>query len=186
MIKSLLGCSAAVFLATVAVAQGTELFPELAGRFQPAQPTTQEQSDAQAVTPAAGAQPDAVQSGAVAPEQVTESAGEGNIEIHLEELNGKLALARNYSYCFADAVLENKTNVKLERLTITLSYQGSPNVLKYANVEKKGTQTQKIMMIGPECQAILSEPEIEIQECKLGQQTEDACKKKVQFIPPNS
>jgi len=196
--KKLLGCAVGVLLSTSAMAQGTELFPELEGRFQPAKPAEVakpvEQDANGEVKPAeqAGANAvqdkvvDAVQSGKVAPEEVTEAAGEGNIEIRLEDIEGTLALARNYSYCSAKVVLENKTNLKLEKLSLDLNYQGMPNPMTFSGVEKKGQQTQPLMMIGPECEAILNEPEITIQECKLGKQTEDACKGKVQFIPPNS
>ena len=196
--KKLLGCAVGVLLPLSAMAQGADLFPELEGRFQPAQPVeavnsekpeaTREGQPANQILGENGEKNDAdvVQSGQVAPEEVTESAGEGNIEIKLDEIEGTLALARNYSFCSANVVLDNKTNLKLEKLVIELTYQGMPNILEFSGVEKKRTQTQPMMMIGEECEAILNEPDVTIQECKLGKQTEDACKGKVQFIPPNS
>ena len=194
--KKLLGCAVGILLSTSALAQGTELFPELEGRFQPAQQAQTTDSvnpagqgsngEAQPAVRVEQASVDAVQSGKVAPEEVTEAAGEGNIEIKLDNIEGTLALARNYSFCSAEVVLENKTNLTLEKLVIDLTYMGQPNTLKFTGVPKKSKQTQPMMMIGGECEGILNEPEITISECELGKQTEDSCKSKVQFIPPNS
>ena len=206
--NKLLMCAICALLAPSVMAQDAGLFPELEGRFQQAEPetvktTTETITVVEGIDPEAQveetvveeesldkeeAQPvtDAVQTGAVAPEEILEPAGEGNVEIYFTDMKGTLALARNYSYCMGDVVLENKTNVKLDKLVIDLNYQGMPNMLEYSGVAKKGKQKQPLMMIGSECEAILGAPQITIKECKLGTLTEDACKAKIQFIPPNT
>ena len=177
MIKSIVCGIAGVLIAGTALAQGVELFPELAGQFRPAEPT---RSDEQA--PAG--EPDAVQSGQVSVEEVVGAKGEGNLEVSLTNLEGTLPFARNFSYCFADVVLNNKMNRRLENLTMTLVYGNEKNQITFSGVGRNKTQTQKLMMVGPGCEDILSQPQVDVQDCRLAGQT-TSCKDRVQFTPPN-
>ena len=143
-------------------------------RSQPTEELTQEQI--------ISADPFAIQNQL---ENATGPSAEGNIKIQLTNLKGVLPYARDYAYCFGDLVLTNGTNQKLESLSVKLTYRDTPTIVSFSGVDKKKTQKQSLMLIGRACEDILSTPEIEVQECKMPPQSEESCKKRVQFIPPN-
>ena len=214
MIKLFLSGIAVLSVSTFALAQGVNLFPELQGQFQKQNtglsvetvqkedapkkltvemeevtldedkkenkiPNQVAEKDKEQVT--VSADPFAQQN----QQEKEEERGEGNIEIKLTNLDGVLPYARDYSYCFGDLVLRNNTNQKLESLSIELTYRDTPTTVSFSGVAKKKTQKQALMLIGKACEDILSPPEVEITVCKMPPQSEEACKKRVQFIPPN-
>jgi len=169
----------------MALAQGTDLFPELERRFARPQPTaatevkteTATQADDPAFAPTTPSSEEI--------EEATSSRKDGNLKIHYENMKGTLAYARNYSYCSADVVLENNTNFPLENLKIVLTYRNYPSAITFKNVPKKESQKQFLMIVGPACEDILTQPQIEVPECQLGELKKELCEKRVQFTPPN-
>ena len=113
-------------------------------------------------------------------------SAEGNITVKLTNLKGVLPYARDFAYCFGDLVLTNDTNQKLESLTMELTYRDTPTIISFGAVDKKKTQKQALMLIGKACEDILSTPQVEVKSCKMPPQSEESCKRRVQFIPPNS
>lgn len=200
MIKSLLIGTTAVLFCTSAFAQGVDLFPELEGRFQPAQPTTMttlEATPANTATSADGKTGNSLnrysdlafqpaQERTVSAEEATGPKREGNLKLHFEDIQGTLPYARNFSYCFANLVLNNETNQRLDKLQVVLTYRDTPTTIDFSGVDKKGEQAQRFTLIGPACEDILTQPLIDVPVCKLGELQEDLCKKKVEFVPPNS
>lgn len=210
MIKSFLcGVAVLVFGSTV-FAQGSDLFPELQGQFespknnQPIEKKILEVEMEGEISPSPVAEQKDVpsfsnsslnnqSSGFADPfaqqnqaKEAQEESGEGNIKITLTNLKGVLPYARDYAYCFGDLVLENDTNQKLEALSLELTYRETPTIVSFGSVDKKKTQTQALMLIGRACEDILSVPQVDVKVCKMPPQSEDMCKKRVQFIPPNS
>ena len=182
MIKAFLAGVTFLFLGSTVMAQEFDLFPELQKQFEPVQAkkTTEE-----IVSDSVRGQ-DSIQ----APRRNSETASagerqEGNLKIELQNLNGVLPYARNMAYCYGEAVLTNETNQALDSLSVTLTYKDMPADLSYGGVKPHQKQSQQIMLIGPACEIILGMPEIDIKACKLGEQPENACKKRVQFIPPS-
>ncbi len=208
MIKFLLGGVIVLTFSTGVFAQGVGLFPELQGQFKTdnknitgdeklskpiiepefdfdgRENTLKKKEDEPKQTSEfdAFSDPFAVQNQI---EKTTEPSGEGNVKITLTNLKGVLPYARDYAYCFGDLVLENDTNQKVEALSIKLTYRDTPTVVSFSGVDKKKTQKQSLMLIGKACEDILSTPEIEVQKCQMPPQSEESCKKRVQFIPPN-
>ena len=187
MNKWIIGGLSIVLLSTVAVAQENELFPELQGQFKEAAPS--KKADAKPAKQN-GKNKD-VEARQIARAERAMKEGdtgeqkEGNLRIQLQNLEGALPYARTLAYCYGDVVLTNETNQKLDQLALTLTYKDMPTQVSFGGVPKKGTQQKKIMLIGPPCEDILGTPDIEIKACKLGKQSEDACKKRVQFVQPN-
>ena len=183
--KLLLTTTALVLLSTAAFAQDTDLFPELNGRFDSPAKTEE------AVRPSEKgslANDPAFAPTNLTDEEVEEIKGskkDGNLKIYYDNMEGTLAYARNYSYCSADVILENNTNFPLKNLEIVLTYRDYPTSIDFSNVEKKGSQKQYLMIVGPACEDILTQPQIEIPVCQLGELNEAMCKKRVQFVPPN-
>ena len=110
---------------------------------------------------------------------------EGNLVIEIQNVDGVLPYARTLAYCSAEAVLTNETNQRLDQLSLTLTYKDMPKDLNYSNVSKKKKRTQKFMLIGLPCENIKGMPDVQVKTCKLGTQSEAACKKRVQVIPPS-
>lgn len=208
MIKLLLGTIAVVSVSGAVMAQGTDLFPELQGQFEtPAvkekvvEPSKNElkaqqdntntvenkKNDSQFSMPASDpfsvmADPFAAQNNV---EQAGEPTAEGNLVIKFTEPKGVLPYARDFAYCSGELVLTNETNQKLEALSIKLTYRDTPTTLSFGATEKKGQQKQSLLLIGRACEDILLEPQMEVLTCKMPPQSEESCKKRVQFIPPN-
>ena len=164
------------------MAQEADLFPELKGQFEP--PKTEKSADEKVVDALQGRGNIRSAQRAVAAKPTAERQ-EGNLKIELENLNGVLPYARNMAYCYGEAVLTNETNQALDSLSVTLMYKDMPAELSYGGVKPHQKQSQQIMLIGPACEVILGMPEVDIKACKLGSQSENACKKRVQFIPPS-
>ena len=187
--KLLLTATALALISTTAMAQGSDLFPELDGRFAVPQPTVTTQAETQnADTNALANDPAFAPTNLTTDKEVEESTGsqkDGNLKIYYDNMKGTLAYARNYSYCSADVILENNTNFPLEKLRIVLTYRNYPSSVTFTNVPKKGTQKQYLMIVGPECEDILTQPQVEVPECQLGELKKETCEKRVQFIPPN-
>lgn len=207
MIKLLLGTIAVVSVSGTVMAQGTDLFPELQRQFevpavkekvvepsknelkaqQDAKTENNKKNDSQFSMPANNpfsvmADPFAAQNNV---EQAGESAAEGNLVIKFTEPKGVLPYARDFAYCSGELVLTNETNQKLEALSIKLTYRDTPTTISYGATEKKGQQTQSLLLIGRACEDILTEPQMDVLTCKMPPQSEESCKKRVQFIPPN-
>lgn len=183
-----------VAILTVAIptlAQNVDLFPELKGQFKPAFTTPKEpaQPDNKTMTQPIQQQniinTQPVQTMTPNINLDVNQRREGNIKLKLKNLKGVLPYARNFSYCFADVELTNGTNQTLQELKVTLRYQGAENNLIFSGVSKGQKQIQKLMMNGPECASILTIPQMDITSCKLENQSDDACKKRVQFSGPN-
>lgn len=149
-----------------------QLFPDLDAKFQ--QPQKPAMADS---APA----PDKGQS-----VSVDEQDQNKHFSIRLEKIQGTLPYARTLSYCAGTATLTNETKQPLQNLSLTLTYGDMPAELSYGGVKPNGTQSRPIMLIGPPCESFLNMPEIEVKSCRWGAQSEDACKKRVKFIPPNS
>ena len=150
-----------------------QLFPDLDARFQPpSKPTLAESAPKAADVQEAPADSD--------PDQ------EKYLRIRLDDLQGVLPYARTLSYCSGTATLTNETKQPLQSLSLSLTYGDMTSELSYGGVQPNGTQSRPIMLIGPPCESFLNMPEIEIKTCRWGAHSEDACKKKVKFIPPNS
>lgn len=184
---------------STAFAEQTDLFPELKGQFKPAvkaEPATEsaaqdetaksdelkaESSDSttQDETPA---EPIKFDTEAQTAEAI--DLGRGKISLAMENVRGTMAYARNYSYCFAEAVVRNDTTQRLDNLTITLTYGNTDTQLKFAGIDKKTQKSQKFMMVGEDCALIKSTPQFEIQTCQLGTLSSKSCQGRFQFIPP--
>ena len=104
----------------------------------------------------------------------------------MKDVQGTLAYARTLSYCSAKVVLTNETNQRLDALSMTLTYKDMAKDISFSGVRKKKSQTREILLIGPPCEDILNEPNIDIKVCKMGNKSEEACKKRVQFVSPRS
>ena len=109
---------------------------------------------------------------------------EGNVVIEVQNVEGVLPYARTLAYCTGEAVLTNESDTILRQLSLTITYKDMPKELSYTYVGKKKSRTQKFMLIGLPCENILGMPKVEIKTCKLGKLSEEECKKRVQFIPP--
>lgn len=154
-----------------ASARAQQLFPELDAKFQPPQkPTVAEPAVAEVQAPAAAA----------------DQNQDKYLRIQLGGLQGVLPYARTLSYCSGTATLTNETKQPLQSLSLTLTYGDMKSELSYGGVRPNGTQSRPVMLIGPPCESFLNMPEVEVKTCRWGAQSEDACKKKVKFIPPNS
>ena len=201
MNKIFLGGLALVLSSGVAMAQEADgLFPELAGQFEQAPVSEEvdlnvkrEETSEQSNLPIA--QPDFKKEAQDPDSNIptnrqddkvdTGEKAEGNLLIEIQNVNGVLPYARTLAYCSAEAVLTNNTNQRLEQLSLKITYKDMPKDLNYANVSKKKKRTQKFMLIGLPCESIKGMPDVEIKACKLKDQSEAACKKRVQFIPPS-
>ena len=173
--KLLFATLSALFLATSAMAQEKGLFPELDGQFK--LPEKQSQHDAF--------------DDYLIPDEPADDAEDGQedsentvIKIQLQDLKGALPYARTLAYCSGTAVLTNETKQPLKSLSLTLTYKDMPAELSYSGVQPGKSQSQSLMLIGPPCESILNMPEIDIKTCQWGSQSEDNCKKRVQFLPP--
>ena len=195
MNKIFLGALALTFCSGVAMAQETDtLFPELKGQFEQIAPSQTETIDltVEQIDPASQSNQPSVQPNTQEKKSTTEGEkqtpedekGEGKIIIQIENVEGVLPYARTLSYCSAEAVLTNETNQRLDELSLTITYKDMPKDLSYGGVPKKRTRTQKFMLIGLPCESIKSMPQVDIKTCKLKNLSEEACKKRVQFLPP--
>jgi len=201
MNKIFLSGLALVLGSGVAVAQeADELFPELAGQFEQAPVAEevelnveQEEVSEQPNLPIAkpdlnknAQDPDSNVPTNRRDEKVdTGEKVEGNLVIKIQNVDGVLPYARTLAYCTAEAVLTNETNQRLDQLALTITYKDMPKDLNYSGVAKKKSRTQKFMLIGLPCENIKGMPDVQVKTCKLGTQSEAACKKRVQFIPPS-
>ena len=184
-------------MGTPVLAQEIELFPELQGQFEQIAPdepqAPQVEKDKTGSEKSARRKPKKeLTEDQMSAKQALEDGDtdgqkkEGNLKIQLRNMEGALPYVRSMAYCYADAVLTNETNRTLKKLAVRLTYGDMGTDLNYGGVRKKGRQQRKILLIGPPCEQILGMPQIEITACEMENMTEDACKKRVQFVAPNS
>ena len=181
------------------LAQELDLFPELQGQFEQIAPEPDDEAAENEM--ATGEQkkedqenPDKAK-GELTEEQMrtkqaleentTGEKHEGNLKIQLQNLNGALPYVKSLAYCYGDAVLTNETNRDLQGLSLKLTYGDMATDVNYSGVPKKKQQKQSILLIGPPCEQILGIPQMDIVSCKMKDTSEDACKKRVQFVSPN-
>lgn len=181
-----------------ALAQELDLFPELQGQFEEVAPEPDDTETNEAVTDGAksgeegqedsetGLTEEQMRTKQAVEEDTDGEKREGNLKIQLQNMNGALPYVRSLAYCYGDAVLTNETNRDLESLNLKLTYGDMVTDVNYSGVPKKKQQKQKILLIGPPCEQILGMPKVDVVSCKMKDTTEDACKKRVQFVAPNT
>ena len=202
MNKVFLGALGVALWSGMAVAQDTDsLFPELRGQFEQAPVVeVEEEVDLTIEREEVGGKEnplnkkndwrkrplkDDLNKTKEKDEEEEDQKDEGRLIIQVQNVDGVLPYARTMAYCTAEAVLTNETNQLLNQLAIKATYKDMPKDLAFTNVSKKKKRTKKFMLIGLPCENIKGMPEIEITSCKLGKMSEEACKKKVQFLPPS-
>lgn len=195
--KKLIFSGVAVVMASLPVlAQEVDLFPELQGQFEQVAPepedTVSEETAGDEVKQGdqkageTGLTEEQMRTKQAVEKDSTGEKREGNLKIQLRDMNGALPYVKSLAYCYGDAVLTNETNQDLETLAIQLTYGDMVTDVNYSGVPKKKQQKKKILLIGPPCEQILGMPKVDIKACKMKDTTEDACKKRVQFVSPNS
>ena len=197
MKKLIWGGLCVALMGTPVLAQEIELFPELQGQFEQIAPdepqAPQAEEDKTELTkPSKKKFQKELTEDELSARQALENGDtdgqkkEGNLKIQLRNMEGTLPYVRTMAYCYADAVLTNETNRTLKKLAVRLTYGDMGTDLNYGGVRKKGRQQRKILLIGPPCEQILGMPQIDIKACEMENMTEDACKKRVQFVAPNT
>lgn len=176
-----------LLIGSSALAQSQGLFPELNGRIQTPRPvpTAPVETDgvARPTTPTS-LFPELKTNHQL--EQEAENAMQpmsGNLRLVIDNVNSTLPPARNFSYCSATMTLENETSRRLESLTVSLTFGETGVQLSFQNVDKKARQKQDLTLAGNICQSILAMPQMEVVSCKMTGVSEDACKKRVEFVP---
>ena len=180
------------------LAQELDLFPELQGQFEQMEPEPDETETDEAVTDETkteekkqkdsetGLTEEQMRTKQALEEDTTGEKHEGNLKIQLRNMNGTLPYVKSLAYCYGDAVLTNETNRDLQSLDLKLTYGDMVTDVNYGGVPKKKQQAKKILLIGPPCEQILGMTQVDVVSCKMKDTPEDACKKRVQFVPPNS
>jgi len=187
--------------------ESNDLFPELQGQFKPApEPqeeiteleVTVEKEEAPAVAPKA-AEKEAPKKNDVKKQdkksaekaeetpqkEEKEEEAKGVIKVEIQNVKGVLTYARTMSYCSADVALTNESNLTLNQLSMVWTYKDMQTNLNFSGVQKGKKQTRNFMLIGLPCEGIMGMPDVEFKKCKLGSQSEEACKKRVQITPPS-
>lgn len=185
--KLFLGSLFFILIGTGVTAQSQGLFPELSGLTQANRSVEATQNEA--VKPNTSTQPAPLFPEIKTNRQLEQEAEDamqpssGNLRLVIDNVNSTLPPARNFSYCSATMTLENETGRKVDSIEIVLTFRESKVKMNFKNVDKKGRQTQDLTLAGDICQSILTVPLVDVTSCKMVGVSEDACKKRVEFVP---
>ncbi len=116
-------------------------------------------------------------------EETEEEKRSAQIRIYSDNVDATITPNRNFSYCFGSIKFYNGLRRVIQNLEVKLTYGDIEANYTIRNLAPKATQEESITLLGTACEVIMEMPAVEVKKCQVPEMEENACKKRVVFVP---